>query len=108
MGFKVTRKEIMEARHPRCAWTEENLTANMERRFPGGKPIELAKLIDAWLADDQLSPGALSQASFLAASLAPAPEAPEDADEDDDAPIKPGGSFLYPRLALERIKESLP
>lgn len=109
--FKVTRDEIMAARNPGCSWTEEILTANIERRFPGGKPIALAALIDAWLADKELSFGSLGQASFLAAALAPAPEAPEPESEDEEpgpAPPKPGGSFTRPRYALEKIRASLP
>ena len=110
-SFKVTRDDIMAARNVGCTWTEEVLTANMERRFPGGKPIALSALIDAWLDDKKLSFGALGQASFLAATLAPAPEAPESEYEDEEpgrAPPKPGGSFTRPRYALERIKALLP
>ena len=40
--FKVTRKQIMAARHVDCTWTEEVLSGNIERRFPtGGRPIAL-------------------------------------------------------------------
>ena len=101
---KVTRQEIIEARARDCGWTEDILRENIERRFPGGDPIALADLIDAWLADKELSLYALGQASFLAGVLAPAPP-----DGEDGKPgRRSGGSFTRPREALERIKQRLP
>ncbi len=102
--FKVTRKQIMAARATDCSWTVDVLTANMEARFPGGKSIVLAELIDAWLADEGLSFGALGQASFLAGTLAPEVEQEEGQKRKRQA----RGSFTRPRECLEAIKAALP
>lgn len=88
----VSREEFEAARHPKCEWTADMLADAIEARFPGGRPVDLVELIDAWLADAALSTSTLSNCALLAARL---------------AKKSAGRPWLRPRTGLEEIKAAL-
>lgn len=67
--MEKTRKELVDARAPRCQWTEEQLTEALAARFPGTDPIDMEALIAAWLADKTLGFATLTQCAILARSV---------------------------------------
>lgn len=64
--MEKTRRELLDARAPRCKWTEEELTAALAARFPGAGPIDMEALIESWLADGTLSFATVVQCAILA------------------------------------------
>lgn len=88
----VTRRQIVEARHPRCGWSEDALAAAIEKRFPGGGDVDLVDLVDAWIADRSLSRKTLSDCSYLTCTLADKPKA---------------GLYLNPMRKLVRLAAEL-
>ena len=88
----VSRENIIAARHPKCSWDAAALSAAIEARFPGGGDIELADLIDAWLADPGLPSGTLIDCAIISSRL---------------AGVRPGRMVLRPATALARIRATL-
>ena len=66
----VSRQQILEARNRKCSWTEAELAAAIEARFPGGGDLELADLIAAWVADRALPAATLRDCAWIAGKLA--------------------------------------
>jgi hypothetical protein len=68
--MKVTRQQISEVRQDDCHRSNEWILAAIEKRFPGGEPVDLAKLCDAWVADSSLSQQVLTDCAYLVCVLA--------------------------------------
>lgn len=88
----VTRQQIEDAVHPECVWTVRSTRAAIGARFPGSADVDLAALIDAWLADESLSQNTLSHCLIMAAKL---------------AGMRTGGAWSSPRKRLIELRAKL-
>lgn len=89
----ITRQQIRDARHPACRWTQPDIDAAIDVRFPGVDPVDFAALCTAWADDPALGLSTLQQCCMLAGSL---------------AGVRARGALLNPRAALAALALQFP
>lgn len=89
----ITRQQIRDARHPACRWTQDDIDAAIEARFPATDPIDFAALCTAWADDRALGISTLQQCVMLATSL---------------CGTRPRGSLFRSRDALRDLAVAFP
>jgi hypothetical protein len=92
MISKVSRKDFLAARAPKCEWTAEAAAEGLAARMPGTGDIDLAELIRLWLADKRLPQATLTQCAIHVRQVAQVPV---------------GGAYLNPRKCLEKVLKQL-
>ncbi len=85
-------KYMEAARHPRCTWSARAMADAIEVRFPGGAPVDLKLLCQAWDADARLSHNTLGYCAYLASKL---------------AGVTTAGALIFPKRKLADLIDNL-